>query len=58
MDSFLTRIARMIPLAATGEQVADTAQRLLESAEARAGRDPRQAAELRRNALACLRVLR
>lgn len=56
MFEFLSRIARFLtPSAADG---ADFPSTLLEDAGARAGRDPRQAQELRDAARAAMRVVR
>jgi hypothetical protein len=56
MFEFLSRIAHFLsPRAADG---ADFPSTLLESADARAGRDPRQAQELRAAAEAAMRVVR
>lgn len=56
MNTFFAQILRTFaqPSAAPEEP----ARRLLEQAEARAGRDPRQASELRRAASAWFRVVR
>ncbi len=60
MNSLLAQLARFVPstpAVRTGD--ADgVAQNLLERAEARAGRNPQQARELRRAAVAYLSVVR
>ncbi len=56
MFAFLAEIARFFSPAAA--QSGDFPNSLLEDAEARAGRDPRQAQELRANARAAMRVVR
>lgn len=57
MYTLFAQIARLFTAPVEAAQQ-DTPQRLLESAEARAGHDPRQARELRSAALAYLRVVR
>ena len=57
MYTLFAQIARLFT-PAQEPAVPDTAQRLMESAEARAGTNPRQARELRRAAVAYLRVVR
>jgi len=57
MYTLFAQIARLFTTAAE-PAAPDTAQRLMESAEARAGTNPRQARELRRAAVAYLRVVR
>jgi hypothetical protein len=57
MYTLLAQIARLFTTASE-PAAPDTAQRLMESAEARAGTNPRQARELRRAAVAYLRVVR
>ncbi len=60
MNSLLAQIVRLMPFApVAGTGDADgVAQNLLERAEARAGRNPQQARELRRAAYAYLSVVR
>jgi hypothetical protein len=55
MFALLAQFARFLPTAPSPSGVA---RRLMESAEARAGTDPRQAEELRIAATAYLRVVR
>ena len=55
MYALFAQIARFLPAAPVQNGVA---RRLMESAEARAGTDPRQAQELRVAASAYLRVVR
>lgn len=59
MNSLLVQIVRLMPFAtAAGTTAADgVAQQLMERAESRAGRNPRQAQELRRAACAYLSVV-
>jgi hypothetical protein len=57
MYTLFAQIARLLTPEPSPAQP-DTALRLMESAEARAGRNPRQARELRRAAVAYLRVVR
>jgi len=57
MYTLFAQIARLFTPAAERAEPG-TAQRLMESAEARAGTNPRQARELRRAAVAYLRVVR
>jgi hypothetical protein len=57
MYTLFAQIARLLT-PAQEPAAPDTAQRLMESAEARAGTNPRQARELRRAAVAYLRVVR
>lgn len=54
----ISQIARFLPSAADSVPAADVAQRLMERAEARAGRHPHQAQELRGAAYAYLSVVR
>lgn len=60
MNSLIAQLARLMPSAqAAGTGAIDGfAQNLLERAEARAGRNPQQARELRRAAYAYLSVVR
>ncbi|MES2413068.1 MAG: hypothetical protein V4614_04655 [Pseudomonadota bacterium] len=60
MNSLLAQLARLMPFAPVAGlgAVDGVAQNLLERAEARAGRNPQQARELRRAAYAYISVVR
>lgn len=58
MYRLLSQISRFLPTAAGFAPVNGVAHNLMERAEARSGRNPRQAQELRGAALAFLRVIR
>ena len=59
MNTFIARMARLISFAAKAAPVCDgVALNLMERAEARAGRNPYQAQELRSAARAYLSVVR
>ena len=58
MNSLLAQIVRLMPFAPVAGDADGVAQNLLERAEARAGRNPQQARELRRAAVAYLSVVR
>lgn len=58
MFALISALRRLLPLRQVRLGHAAIPRQLLESAEARAGSNPRQARELRRNALAYLRVVR
>lgn len=58
MVHFLSKIARFLTLNKDPAAAGEVAHQLLERAEARAGRDPQQAQELRGAARAYLSVIR
>ncbi len=58
MYQLISQIARFLPSTATAAPVHGVAHSLMERAEARAGRNPQQAQELREAARAYLRVIR
>ena len=58
MYRLISQISRFLPTAAGFAPVNGVAHNLMERAEARSGRSPRQAQELRGAALAFLRVIR
>jgi hypothetical protein len=58
MYSLISQIARFLPAATRGTPVNGVAHNLMERAEARAGRNPQQAQELRTAAYAYLSVVR
>jgi hypothetical protein len=58
MYSLISQIARFLPTAAGVVPVNGVAHNLMERAEARAGRNPQQAQELRTAAYAYLSVVR
>lgn len=58
MVRILSAIARFLPLSRSLKPASGVAHTLMENAQARAGRNPRQAQELRRAASAYLSVVR
>lgn len=58
MFSIFAPLNRLLPTAAPAEHREGVAQHLMQSAEARAGSNPRQAQELRNAAFAYLSVIR
>ncbi|MDO9403746.1 MAG: hypothetical protein Q7T87_06935 [Polaromonas sp.] len=58
MNSILSRIASLFPVASTLVPVDGVARNLMERAEANAGRNPHQAQDLRNAACAYLSVIR
>ncbi|MDW5441355.1 MULTISPECIES: hypothetical protein [unclassified Polaromonas] len=58
MNTLIARLARLLPFSKALAPAQDFAQKLMESAGDRAGRNPEQAQELRRAAFAYLSVVR
>ena len=58
MNALFAQFARLLPAATPAAREAGVASQLMESAEARAGLNPRQAQELRVAACAYLSVVR